>query len=857
MPVCLYVIIVMICLHVSVLMPYVEVIFHSFTPLPSLFLRQWLLAVESAHGYRALRFDQKRRSFSIVNQEQAEAAEQASLRDSPAWRQITENNVRRHMMPNATRPTTRVRSRLSLTFAVAFLVTSLIIWSDAVAPQRKQFPARKIYDNVVCRLLLEVITTIANEENEQVVCEVLWRSSIEQSGNDALAKANATTLLYLDLDDSFIKANEHELVKGQLIVRIDGRQVVSQHFQGQGWVEVQLYARSNSVPSGSSSIPGLAVTKISPSSHEYRILHRKLKQRSRAQQDSGYSSLSRSVLLVQVNTSDEVTNVDDMAFERAFFASDEYSVASHWNECSAGRAIPLVPYDTINPVLSIRVEGTSASYNRTTLFLTAKAAVESKLGLGSGLDAAVDHVVFCVPPGLAGPTFLASGAVGSFWIVAKPQACNDAAVLLHELGHLYSLKHAGQGDDAYGDETSLMGHTAATETKPVRYRCFNGQNLWKLQWFTDLSLEVSLPSSTDSSTPSSTKVELATFMDVDKVKRDQAVVVKVLDLYLVYNRQKDYNTDTGDFPNMVTIVRELDTLHSSLLAGLDDSSDRNMFRYDSGGARTLTIQICDRVGGDAASADRFTVGIGFDEFPCSSVSRSGSPTATPTSSVNRIAITPHPTMRIPIQSPSQIMSALGTHEPTSTHAPSMRTSPPSPITITNTASPSIRTSIFDNVFQDEAVPSLSPTEEEVSQNNLTAAKPTSTPSAIPTLAIKQISRSSTPTLDQSQFEATQTSNFSSANSTTVNMNQPSAQTAPSSLPMVPTAYKLESKAPSIRVAIMTQAPFPPIQRDDTAPNYQNDKSRLSLTVSLSVSLITLVGLAIVCFRRNGQTGKAY
>jgi hypothetical protein len=51
---------------------------------------------------------------------------------------------------------------------------------------------------------------------------------------------------------------------------------------------------------------------------------------------------------------------------------------------------------------------------------------------------------------------------------------------------------------------------------------------------------------------------------------------------------------------MMTIVGKLDNL-DSLQAVLDDSSEQNMFRYDTGGARLLTIQICNCLDGNATS----------------------------------------------------------------------------------------------------------------------------------------------------------------------------------------------------------------------------------------------------------------
>jgi Gametolysin peptidase M11 len=548
------------------------------------------------------------------------------------------------------------------------------------------------------------------------------------------------------------------------------------------------------------------------------------------------------VLLVQVSTDDENTNVNDTAFESAFFANDAYSVASHWNDCSAGRAGPLVPYltDGANTVLSVLVEGTSASFTRTTLFLAAKAAVESKLNLTSGLGAAVDHVVFCVPPGLSGPTFLASGAFNSFWIVANSTGwCTNAAVLQHELGHLYGLKHAGQGDLEYGDESSLMGQTYLTETKTGWYRCFNGQNFWSLGWFADLAMEVSLPPNMyNIATPSSTKIVLATFVDVDKNTMGHAVVVKVLDLYLVYNRRKGYNADTGDFPDMVTIVRQLDSLDSSLLAGLDDSTERNMFRYDTGGALPLTIQVCDRLDGDATSPDRFTVGIGYDKFPCVSSISSTSPTAFPTVGASRVPITLSPTAGNPTASPSLELSSVDTL------APSMRPSYEKPSRQAWLVIPS-----------QTSVPTLYPSQVKAASENNTSlvATPTSTstlpspPTGVPTLAPPPISTSNgIPTLYPSQDEAasllSSTSTVEPTSTTQTHLSYPT---------VAPQLYTqtLSSKRPS---TIGTQAPFPPINSEDVLLNPKNNKSQLGLSVGLSVSLVVLLCFAAALFHRRGR-----
>jgi Gametolysin peptidase M11 len=385
-------------------------------------------------------------------------------------------------------------------------------------------------------------------------------------------------------------------------------------------------------------------------------------------------------LLVKVSTNDEVTAVNDSDFIATVYSNTTYSVVTHLNECSSGRAPKLIPYQRnsslqLDSVLSVNLPGSSASYNRTTLFLAAKEDVEEQLQLnhGVGLGDAVDFVIFCVPSGLSGPTFLASGAFDSFWIVAKISACTNPTILLHELGHVYGLKHANQGNVEYGDETSLMGLSSVSKGN----RCFNGHNLWKLKWFQkDYATEVVLNTET---LPSAT-LELATFLDVSKVSYGQQVVlVKVFDLYLVYNRQKLYNRDTGDFPDMVTIVRELETQDSDLLAGLNENRGNDIFRYRRKDEQSVTIQICKRLDGDETNTDRFQVAIGYDDFPCTSSNPidyqlSSVPTVVP-SSVPVVALSIPQYKHTPTLPPSTIQLPYVISKPSLTRQPTGPSTP--------------------------------------------------------------------------------------------------------------------------------------------------------------------------------------
>jgi len=364
-------------------------------------------------------------------------------------------------------------------------------------------------------------------------------------------------------------------------------------------------------------------------------------------------------MLVRVSMDDEPVTVNSAAFFQTFFDPIKYSVVPHLSDCSGGRGPNFVPYYISNvekeaetvPVLSVHVNGTSTSYTRRTILDAAEAVIKDQLGLSSpvSLSATVDHAIFCVPSGLSGPMFYASAPLHSYWSMAKQSWCTNAMALQHELLHNLGLGHAGRRNDAisddddddndikeYGDKTSLMGPTHRVNSSvPSRYRCLNGQNYYKLGWFADYTVEVNLVLTTNTlkqktsaaintttlelqqSTPflvgGSTAVELVSITEPHKCNRDQALIIKVLDLYLVYNRQSGYNRDTGVFPDRMTIVRETeDGIDSLLLAGLNNiSPESGIFRYttsisaSTSGLQSnpidvvVTIQICDHLHGNA------------------------------------------------------------------------------------------------------------------------------------------------------------------------------------------------------------------------------------------------------------------
>jgi len=147
---------------------------------------------------------------------------------------------------------------------------------------------------------------------------------------------------------------------------------------------------------------------------------------------------------------------------------------------------------------------------------------------------------------------------------------------------------------------------AAIKEHEFPQRCYNGQNHWKLGWFSDRTIEV------DPRVPGTYKI--AAFVDYDKAREDEYVVIKVssFDLYLQYNRAKEFNRDSNQFADMVTIVRET-TYGTELLTGLNSSSASYA---ETKGSQILTIDVCEEANGSDILPDLITVSIGYGSSLC-------------------------------------------------------------------------------------------------------------------------------------------------------------------------------------------------------------------------------------------------
>jgi hypothetical protein len=131
----------------------------------------------------------------------------------------------------------------------------------------------------------------------------------------------------------------------------------------------------------------------------------------------------------------------------------------------------------------------------------------------------------------------------------------------------------------------------------THYIGFNAQNHYVLGWFEDRTHEFGIDSL-------SKLLNVAAFVDYNLMlqedgnnESDEYVIVRIGDIYLQYNFAKDYNRDTSQMTDKLTIVRVRE-YGTELLAGLgvgDSVTTEVSFQendQESGEKVGVTIQVC-------------------------------------------------------------------------------------------------------------------------------------------------------------------------------------------------------------------------------------------------------------------------
>lgn len=207
-----------------------------------------------------------------------------------------------------------------------------------------------------------------------------------------------------------------------------------------------------------------------------------------------------------------------------------------------------------------------------------------------------------MPAGTAG-TWVAYGYLAWYRTVYNDEWCGYVSAAVHEIGHNIGLHHSSKGSVEYGDKQGMMGYSFRQINAPAMYvpcqfkkfrqsdyshqlvRCFNGHKHWVLGWYRNRTVSINLSDGAWLGT-------VLAFTDYDQAENGDFVVVKVNNLYIQYNKAEEFNFQTMDKKNQLTIVEaENENMSSHVLGGIDQIN--STFRYINFDSDSdLVVEVC-------------------------------------------------------------------------------------------------------------------------------------------------------------------------------------------------------------------------------------------------------------------------
>ncbi|CAB9498036.1 expressed unknown protein [Seminavis robusta] len=473
----------------------------------------------------------------------------------------------------------------ALVVVTAILVVAFVVNFEQLLVRKNASHEINENDGLICHVELTLMSLDNGGDEEDYECVV-----VSTNKDSALIPDMSVAI---DLPLAFIYNNRKALDDGDLYIQIPGGSVNQEFVEGFGLVSTNV-----SIPP-SSEILVLNATEVSSMRH-----HRKRRRRtSELKRELADGMGVRTVMVFRITTDNASPEIGATEIEERMYSTTQFSFASQFEKCSFGE-LTFQPFDLQTPVTELYVPGDVESFTERTIL---NAATRQAAALfGSDVWDTVDHAIFCMPDGTTGKPYIAYSGVGSFFSVYHNVRCAYPTTVMHEIAHNCGLGHAFENGEEYGDETSIMGFSSSSKTGPSK--CFNGQNIWHFGWFKSRSIMVD-------PFQGHHVVELAPFVDYDKIESYQAVLITVFDMHFVYNRAKGFNFETSEYQNKVTIAKEQNEINSELMAMID--MEHPIFTIENvfGTGKSLYVELCELVAGDAGE-DYYVVSIGLDYSMC-------------------------------------------------------------------------------------------------------------------------------------------------------------------------------------------------------------------------------------------------
>ncbi|KAL7465203.1 hypothetical protein ACHAXS_005531, partial [Conticribra weissflogii] len=267
---------------------------------------------------------------------------------------------------------------------------------------------------------------------------------------------------------------------------------------------------------------------------------------------------TRTVLAVRVVASDGSTAPDETTLSDSLFGNhggDAVGLASQYEACSHGRLAFVPAPDRTGAGGSSIADGVvtlnlpSVSVASGDAALRNAITVELYRVFGEYPGDLADHVLYCLPSAAMGG--IAYAYVDSWNSVFSDQWCTYVSAQMHEIGHNLNFAHSNEAG-TYGDQTGMMGYSyAASDTS----MCFNGAKSWQAGWYADKEVTVN---SADGKAATCFSGDIHGIVDYPTAT---TVLVKVQDdtnqwdYFVNFNAQKDFNAQTQEAGNQVTVTR--------------------------------------------------------------------------------------------------------------------------------------------------------------------------------------------------------------------------------------------------------------------------------------------------------------
>lgn len=160
--------------------------------------------------------------------------------------------------------------------------------------------------------------------------------------------------------------------------------------------------------------------------------------------------------------------------------------------------------------------------------------------------------------------------------------CLSLSGTMHELGHTMGLSHSNANGIRYADRSGYMGSGYTSPTWPRK--CFNAYHSHHFGWYSDKTVTISEKSP-------NRLIELATFVDYDKLEWNNFVLINLADTYFMnFNVAKSFNIGTEHRINQLTVT-EPTVNGTESLAGIKAGGTYTIENFKNLG-RPLIIEAC-------------------------------------------------------------------------------------------------------------------------------------------------------------------------------------------------------------------------------------------------------------------------